>query len=710
MKKLFTFIAIIILHLSLFAQTSVSGNQSGTWTLANSPYLVTGEITVPAGQTLTIEPGVEVNFQGHFKFTVNGTLLAVGTETDNILFTTDDPSVGWHGIRMTNSQSGSNLTYCRIEYGRTSDGDYPDQHGGGVMMNNSDAVIDHCIFAENVAVTPDNGMGGAIYGMNTTSATQITNCSFVDNVAYAEGGAIKFSGDTGANIENCDFLNNTVSYGGGAICLYGCYNTVIDKCLFAGNVTHYTNGGGVYVESYSSEIVFTNCTLTENEASGGDGGGVDVVYSDASFTNCIIYNNHGAYSDNLYLEFSTAEVNYCDLEMPDGATGSNNIDEDPKFTDAANGDYSLRYDSPCIDAGTGDYVYDENTNHDFGWRLDMGSEEYSGDRVLKSVTGTGEILFGGKVRAKIDVTNLGSLSEIDITVHENESHSGAPSTVKRWYSITPTGSGFTCDVTLSYKDAELNGEDEGTLNMYRWDGSAWEGPKASSANSVTENWLTVDDQNSFSDWILDSDGNLPVELTSFTANVINGAVKLEWQTGTETNNKGFSVERKSLFAQDENNWNEIGFVDGAGTTAEPHQYSFTDANVESGKYFYRLKQIDIGGSFEYSETIEAEVGTPSKFELSQNYPNPFGKASRAGRSNTIIRYSLPEQSTVKIEIFNALGQSVAVLANSEKPAGNYEATWNANNLPSGIYLISIRAEGFDSKTNFSQVKKALLLK
>jgi len=94
---------------------------------------------------------------------------------------------------------------------------------------------------------------------------------------------------------------------------------------------------------------------------------------------------------------------------------------------------------------------------------------------------------------------------------------------------------------------------------------------------------------------------------------------------------------------------------------------------------------------------------PSNFLLHQNYPNPFNPS-------TMVKYGLPEESNIKIEIFNMLGQSVGVLVNAEKSAGYYEATWYADKLPSGIYLISIRAEGLNSKKNFIQVKKALLLK
>ena len=107
--------------------------------------------------------------------------------------------------------------------------------------------------------------------------------------------------------------------------------------------------------------------------------------------------------------------------------------------------------------------------------------------------------------------------------------------------------------------------------------------------------------------------------------------------------------------------------------------------------------------FEPTTDIENETVVPDDFALFQNFPNPFNPT-------TILKYGLPEESNIKIEIFNMLGQSVGVLVNTEKSAGYYETTWNAENLPSGIYLINISAEGLSSKKSFTQVKKALLLK
>jgi len=114
--------------------------------------------------------------------------------------------------------------------------------------------------------------------------------------------------------------------------------------------------------------------------------------------------------------------------------------------------------------------------------------------------------------------------------------------------------------------------------------------------------------------------------------------------------------------------------------------------------------VDNISASEIPTSVESILfNAPQIFQLEQNYPNPFNPS-------TMIKYGLPEQSNIKIEIFNMLGQSVGVLVNGKKSAGLYELTWNAENLPSGIYLINIQAEGLSSKTNFTQIKKALLLK
>ncbi|MEJ5263674.1 MAG: hypothetical protein WHT45_13400, partial [Ignavibacterium sp.] len=136
-------------------------------------------------------------------------------------------------------------------------------------------------------------------------------------------------------------------------------------------------------------------------------------------------------------------------------------------------------------------------------------------------------------------------------------------------------------------------------------------------------------------WLIKLASVIPVELTSFTANVIDNNVQLIWTTATELNNKGFEIQRSVILSGARNfSWEAAGFINGNGTSTESHNYSFVDKNVASGKYAYRLKQIDFDGSFEYSDIVEVEIINPEEFVLEQNYPNPFNP-------KTIISFSVP---------------------------------------------------------------------
>jgi photosystem II stability/assembly factor-like uncharacterized protein len=196
---------------------------------------------------------------------------------------------------------------------------------------------------------------------------------------------------------------------------------------------------------------------------------------------------------------------------------------------------------------------------------------------------------------------------------------------------------------------------------------------------------------------------IPVELISFTANITGNKVELNWVTATEKNNKGFEIEKSQKSeVKRQMNWEKVGYVPGNGTTTESQSYSFTDNSVQSGKYLYRLKQIDFDGTYEYSDAVEVEVNIPLQFSLSQNYPNPFNPSTK-------IKYSVPATANnkaglVTLTIYDILGNEVETLVNKIQSSGEYEVTFKANNLSSGIYFYRL------SSGSYSQIKKMILMK
>ena len=181
---------------------------------------------------------------------------------------------------------------------------------------------------------------------------------------------------------------------------------------------------------------------------------------------------------------------------------------------------------------------------------------------------------------------------------------------------------------------------------------------------------------------------VPVELTSFTATVQRNSVSLNWQTATETNNSGFELQRSEMSnVKSQTDWQVIGFVPGFGTTTEPKSYSFIDENLSVGNYQYRLKQIDFDGSFEYSNTVEVEISSPTEFSLEQNYPNPFNPS-------TNIQYTISRRQFVTIKIFNSLGEEIETLVNEFQDAGVHSELYILHStLPSGVYYYQLNAGG-----------------
>ncbi|MCS7052436.1 MAG: T9SS type A sorting domain-containing protein [Ignavibacterium sp.] len=196
------------------------------------------------------------------------------------------------------------------------------------------------------------------------------------------------------------------------------------------------------------------------------------------------------------------------------------------------------------------------------------------------------------------------------------------------------------------------------------------------------------------------DNVIPVELVSFDAIVEKNDVMLNWVTATELNNLGFDIERKI----DGGEFESIGFLRAKGTSSELTNYKFIDRGLNAGKYFYRLKQKDFDGTFDYLKQIEVNVTTPMEYALEQNYPNPFGKVMYSNNPTTTIKYSIKEKNHVSLKVYDILGNLVANLVDGVIDAGNYELKFDGSNLSSGVYYYSLTVDNFSSTKKFVLVK------
>lgn len=186
---------------------------------------------------------------------------------------------------------------------------------------------------------------------------------------------------------------------------------------------------------------------------------------------------------------------------------------------------------------------------------------------------------------------------------------------------------------------------------------------------------------------------IPVELTLFSGNYEDGVVNLKWITATETNNFGFEVERRN----DYSNYESIGFVNGNGTSTNRVTYNFVDENLSANRYYYRLKQIDLDGSFEYSNEIEVNIEGLTDFQLYQNYPNPFNPSTK-------IKYYIPQNSFVKITLHDILGSEIRTLVSENVQPGNYEITLDGSDLSSGMYFVRLSSENIQRTLKISLIK------
>jgi len=305
--------------------TVVSGGYvSGTWTEVQSPYRILGNITIHADSTLTIDPGVEVNFQGIYNLTVNGYLDAVGTEADSIHFFPADTSAGWNGINFSSAPDSSHMSYCTVQYASYGGGfcggiDCNSSNpvishctishcegiwGGGIRCSNSSAGISYCTITGNQSFFE----GGGIYIDN--SSPLLTGCTISDNSA-PQGGGIQGRDDSPIFLD-CIINGNTAIYSGplsgygGGICNYG-GSPSLTGCVISNNIA--SRGAGIYFGAASTTL--TSCDFLNNESGDYDTGGAAHCWSGTyNFSYCTFSGGFGTSTGGIYL-IANATIDHC---------------------------------------------------------------------------------------------------------------------------------------------------------------------------------------------------------------------------------------------------------------------------------------------------------------------------------------------------------------------------------------------------------------
>lgn len=223
--------AFLFITYLLPAQTTIpAGSVAGTWKVSGSPYKIQGSILIPKDSTLRIEPGVKIEFQGHYKLLVMGNLQAIGTSASNIFFTAPDTVAGWYGIRFDNTtpdSDSSRISYCLLEWGVANSTTGADQYGGALLFNNFSKVsVTNCFIRKS--------SNFQIYCINSKPIIRGCNISFAGS-----GGGILLKGHATPVI-----TGNLISYNKGIGIQCRLQNT--DYVSIIGNMITHNSSTGIY--------------------------------------------------------------------------------------------------------------------------------------------------------------------------------------------------------------------------------------------------------------------------------------------------------------------------------------------------------------------------------------------------------------------------------------------------------------------------------
>jgi len=325
------------------------GEVSGIWDSINSPYYINGDMEIKNNNALQIGPGVNVEFQGHYRLTVrDGQIVAKGNFNDTIKFYSKNTQNGWYGLRLLDSAKDDTLQFClitncfkrldKVEPGVWSD--YASDYcGGGLYARASVPFVSNCMFYQNQAF--EGGGICILYAYNSdTSTTTITKCHILNNFAFNHhaGIYIELEGyNNGLLFTNNVVANNYATLNGGGLTLIATWN--VDSILFICNNNFVNNKVSAF---YGSAMYLLGQPILRNNIIWGN--------SDDGFSLSSIYGQNGVLIKNV-------KYNLMQEDYP----GIGNICLNPSFInptqgngltfDALHANWELKDSSKCINNG-----------------------------------------------------------------------------------------------------------------------------------------------------------------------------------------------------------------------------------------------------------------------------------------------------------------------------------------------------------------------
>jgi len=186
-------------------------------------------------------------------------------------------------------------------------------------------------------------------------------------------------------------------------------------------------------------------------------------------------------------------------------------------------------------------------------------------------------------------------------------------------------------------------------------------------------------------WYQNTESTLPVELASFDGTAVGGNVQLTWKTASEQNNAGFEVQRK-----EDSGWDQMGYVESnveGSTTTETQSYRYTAEDLPVGTHQFRLKQVDLDGSLSIHGQISVDIQMQEALKLTALAPNPVS-------STATLSFGVKEKGQATVAVYDMLGRKTAVLFEGSPTSGeSTRLRLDASDLPSGLYIIRLRADG-----------------